>query len=142
MCRCYKWRWIVKVDQMKGATLDLCVAMAEGIDAILSDPYPNGTIGCITYYCRSENGRMDGRSYKPSEHWGDGGPILGRERFVIDGHSLRRGGFHVRHVTEKISKRGNQSYVSKYGFGETLLLAAMRAFVKSKFGDEIATGAE
>ncbi|WP_321820827.1 MULTISPECIES: phage protein NinX family protein [unclassified Burkholderia] len=107
----------MKVSEMSGDLLDYWVARAEGMD--------------------HETALFAVSAHAYSTEWVYGGPIIERERFVIDGHTLRRGGFSARHVTEKVSAKRNVRYVSHYGFGPTVLIAAMRAFVAAKFGKEV-----
>lgn len=132
----------MKVSELSGATLDLWVAKAEGVDAILSDPHRNGTVTCITYYSRGEDGRMDGRPYSPSQHWSDGGLIIEREliatvplsdpndgkwcAFTPSGKAFQEGAFTGSYI--------DVSYSDADGVGDTALIAGMRAYLTSKYG--------
>jgi hypothetical protein len=67
------------------------------------------------------------RYFEPSKNWTHGGPIV--ERNTI--------GFGI-----PISEHGYQAFLYKEGvaiisYGKTHLVAAMRAYVRSKFGDEL-----
>lgn len=104
------------------ARLDLQVARVEGVDAVLSDPYPNGSVSCVTYYSRGESGHMDGRSYCPSSDWSDGGPIIERERISL-----------VERTDHWFADLRGASAT-----GPTPLIAAMRAFVEAKTGMPVA----
>lgn len=128
----------MKVSELSGALLDLWVAKAESVDAILSDPRPNGTVGCITYYSRDDNGRMDGRSYSPSQHWSDGGPIIERNHITTvyygtDGMTGAPWEAHVGSDIHYIDQRPGDEIG-----GPTALVAAMRAYVARKYGSEVA----
>lgn len=104
----------MKVAELTGAELDYWVAKAEGKDVWIS-PYRGN---CYT--------DQDSGKYSPSTDWSQGGPIIQRE-----GIELRK---DLRHIN--IARIG--------GFepdlnmpGDTPLIAAMRCFVASKFGEEV-----
>jgi hypothetical protein len=90
--------------------------------------------------CSIAANRWDGaRHYEPSKSWACGGPIIDREQISIwrhDGHSpddatvwfAALGGIHG---------WDDGSIVSDAQSGETALVAAMRAYVASKFGFEV-----
>ena len=63
--------------------------------------------------------------FEPSEHWGDGGPIIEREKISLNHED---GGW--------IATRCESPCVSEE-YGKTPLIAAMRCYVASKLGDEI-----
>lgn len=66
--------------------------------------------------------------YAPSTEWRQGGPLIEREKIMIawnDGHWIAGASDHVDQPEGRISK------------GSTALEAAMRAFVQSKFGDQV-----
>jgi hypothetical protein len=65
-----------------------------------------------------------------SINWSQGGPII--ERWMIDCDTYRYGWRAARHV----------STTPTYGYGPTLLIAAMRCYVASKLGDEVDAPAE
>lgn len=71
------------VAELEGTELDLWVSRAVGVDAALSDTYPNGSRGAVTYYGRDHDGFLSGRGYCPSRHWSDGGEIIERENIQI-----------------------------------------------------------
>lgn len=121
----------IKVKELTGPVLDLIVAKCMGMDAVISDPYPNGSRSCIIYYSLNESGNLDGRSFCPSEHWSDGGHIIEQEKY-----SYR---FDGGHSGDKENEWTCQQ--SKFPFdiyhGETMLIATMRCYVASKLGDEV-----
>lgn len=128
----------MKTIELTGALLDYWVAKAEGIEhpRALREMEPGFVM--VPYESRDEEGPITCyRAFQPSSSWIDGGPIIERERFVIDSHRLRRIGFVVRHITEHVSRKGNIRYIGKTAVSETLLVAAMRAYVASKFGNEV-----
>jgi hypothetical protein len=76
---------------------------------------------------RAENRKLD-MLYMPSTDWAVGGPIIERERIDI-----QHGGW------EWGAWRGSNPFWSPIGeaFGQTPLVAAMRAYVVGKFGEEV-----
>lgn len=107
-----------KVSELEGVLLDAAVAKAEGLrDADGWWARANGTY----------IGKLD---YEPSGDWAFGGPIIERERMELrcrsNVHQKDMGGWGA-----SIGPRG------PYGFGPTPLIAAMRAYVASEFGEEV-----
>lgn len=108
-----------KVAELAGTELDAAVALAEGdrLPDFWRDP-DDGT-------CWSRPGREE---WQPSERWSQGGPISEHALFDI---SRFRG--------------GDMAWIASYGdpehlrseTGPTFLVAAMRAYVASRFGDEV-----
>lgn len=105
-----------KVAELEGALLDAACALAEG------------------HPIRRETGRYSGGWMEqwphggynwirhPSTQWNDGGPIIERERLELRNDA---------------SNGWNCMGRGCYGEGPTPLTAAMRAYVASKFGDEV-----
>ena len=124
----------MKVADLEGALLDYWVAKADNrVDVVME----NGE--AVTY--RSGGLR---RSYVPSNDWGLAGPIIERERIsIISGATEWRGKVHwlavkdadVVAYTGEADVRG-----SAEGVGCAPLIAAMRCFVKSKYGEEVPDG--
>lgn len=107
-----------RVDDLQGFELDAWVARAldlqfelghEGIVLIV-----NGT-----------------RSFRPHDYWLDGGPIIEREGIDLYFERKFSGTSHacVAHIVS--SKPSNVAHAKEP------LTAAMRCFVKSKFGEEV-----
>lgn len=120
----------MKVSEMTGALLDYWVARAEGLN-----PAPVYLPGRVVFALDHGKG-FEVPFY--STDWAQAGPIIERERFVINGHSMRRMGFYARHIVERTTRKGDVAFKSKYALGPTPLVAAMRAYVASKFADEVA----
>lgn len=105
-----------KTSELTGAMLDAAVAKAEG-----------KTFGLMSLVGDLSQGITVQRSdadidvyYSPSTVWNDGGPIIERERIDITSHG--------------------DGWSAGYGqaeYGQTPLIAAMRAYVASKLGDEV-----
>ena len=146
----------MKTAELTGAMLDYWVAQAEGVDAVMSDPQHNGSRGMVTFYSRDEDDHLDGRSYKPSEHWSDGGPIIERDQIFLTppSHEHSSGGpnagwknyAHWRATVSAATRTlppANETQAALNvrpvgrGTGETALIAAMRAKVASHYGDEV-----
>jgi len=107
-----------KTTDLEGALLDAAVARAE--------------VRGLTFDIRGEPAQcfVDGQVFSPSTDWSQGGPIIEREgidlytengeRFADFGHPARHDGVQWTHTR-----------------GPTMLIAAMRAYVASKFGETV-----
>jgi hypothetical protein len=110
-----------KVSELEGAYLDAAVALAEGLRVLP---------GRIEW---PEEGamRLLPASFRPSEDWSDGGPIIERERIEVSPASS---------WSKEAYRWSAQAYLPEphvNAHGPTPLIAAMRCYVFSKFGDEI-----
>lgn len=132
-----------KVAELEGALLDAAVALVSGL-SVASD------ISHGAYVYRDH--RREAILFKPSKVWQDGGPIIEREQIEL----LRAVGpdllvptvadflAHIR-VAKLPERKPDLNYgwvavmpaFKAEGEGATILIAAMRAFVASKFGAEI-----
>lgn len=108
-----------KVAELEGALLDAAVAKAEGLDFRLQGlgtADPAVVIGV--------------RQFWPSGNWGDGGPIIERRRISLmvasDGWEASVGGYIPM-----------LDHDPPHGRGPFALVAAMRAYVFSRFGDAV-----
>ena len=112
-----------KTSELSGALLDAAVAKAEGIamspsDEIRSSGYEANTCGWRI-----------GQRY--SSAWDDGGPIIERERISV----IQDAGDGFWTATTKFLFEGGID--GPDGYGPTPLIAAMRAYVAFKLGDEV-----
>jgi hypothetical protein len=113
-----------KTADLSGALLDAAVAKAE--ESLYELREVHGVLRCL----------VDGDYYEPASAlsdcsgWCDAGPIIERERINVcyDDQGGRERGMWSAYIYD-----GNGSM----WFGETPLIAAMRAFVASRFGDEV-----
>lgn len=116
-----------KVSELEGALLDAAVAKALGHTLVESMYRPRGGKPAIIL-----GWDVDSEIHVPaySSNWAQGGPIIGRERIGFQHHAFRVG--HETHNTVDafLPGRHHQS-------GPTMLIAAMRAFVASHFGEEV-----
>lgn len=121
----------MKTSELTGALLDYWVAKAEGYEAeILKDD--KGEFVVRTE--RFENGGHSRGPFFPSTNWLDGGPIIERERIVI---APNKQGWHWYAYTGGYWINESLMDYQIEEDGETGLIAAMRAYVASKFGDEV-----
>jgi hypothetical protein len=114
----------MRTDELTGAALDWAVAECEGDDtlAVYFDERSGEPL------CRDD--WPDNQEFKPSTDWAQGGPIIERERLLIQPELGKEGA-------------GNAWYCVAItphdAYGATPLIAAMRCYVASKLGDEIET---
>jgi hypothetical protein len=123
-----------KTATLEGALLDAAVAKAEGHNfRILSEA--ESPIGREVLVAWPEH-HAEPRSYRefePSADWGDGGPIIEREgvylwRAGVERDTLWAAGYSLERWKVEAGVGS---------FGPTPLIAAMRAYVASKFGAEV-----
>lgn len=107
----------MRVAELSGVQLDYWVARAEGLSARIED-WGIGPI-CAT------GGPL---VFNPSEDWALGGPIIDKQLPELM-PCWPAGGWYAR-------SRHRPCDGDQY-FGETALIAAMRAFVASKYGEEV-----
>ena len=122
-----------KVCELEGVLLDAAVAKAEGWYRQEWEnsadfewrgaPLPGGGIGPIEA----------GPEYSPSADWVSGGPIVEREWIGV---TRRPCGTWVA-CRAGSGSQDSAPETSVYTMGTTFLIAAMRAYVKAKLGDEV-----
>lgn len=125
----------IKTIEMTGAALDWAVAKAEGMD--IDGP---SVIICKVY--RDDEGLEWVVQWEPTTNWAQGGPIIERENISVN-----------RYTHSEVTESGQEIYrkdgwtafttataywmTPKRAYGPTPLIAAMRCYVMSRFGDEI-----
>lgn len=110
-----------KTAELTGALLDAAVAKAEGADVKFKD-------GEITHlFWPRTPGRICYAEWRPSMGWAQGGPIIEQERIGI----WVEGG--VWNASKDIDSAGG----TPEGWGNSPLIAAMRAYVAHKLGEEV-----
>ncbi|WP_080433549.1 phage protein NinX family protein [Burkholderia ubonensis] len=124
----------MKVSELDGPLLDFWVAQAEGN---LTHDSTSPANAVVEHY--GIGGEVEGRSplssWAPSTEWDSGGPII--ERAKIDLHAPPNIDAPDEWCDWAASVNNpGVSYAMQY-FGETPLIAAMRAYVASRFGDEV-----
>jgi hypothetical protein len=100
-----------RVSELEGALLDAAVAKAEGQQEFLE--------GCSLW--------------APSDDWSQGGPIIERERIMLV--AMDADGWVAKIGAEWMGGEIVECPVTE--IGPTPLIAAMRAFCASKFGEEV-----
>jgi len=116
----------MRTSELTGAMLNYWVARADGWEAEVrsyqQDPFGKGVV--TVHYCNLKKGN---RPFSPSTNWAQGGPIIERERIDIN-----------------TAVEGWEAYcdIRQTVRGDTALEAAMRAYVTSKFGNEVQEGSE
>lgn len=116
---------MVKTAELTGALLDWWVARAVGHTLSVDGKTWDAAVK------QTEHGGLRFFSYpvddwRPSTNWAHGGPIIDRDDIHLGGYATCR-------YAEIRGDRGPWIQV----FGETCLIAAMRAKVASVYGDEI-----
>lgn len=121
----------MKVSELSGVDLDYWVAQAEGHRVRVAGDL------VVFYEGGDDSGLKERRGpiFSPSTDWRDGGPIIEREGIVLLNYSYERG-------TSCAFLIGADSYIDVHGSdpesaGPTHLIAAMRAYVTLKFGEEV-----
>jgi hypothetical protein len=111
----------MKTNELTGAALDWAVAKCV----------PDDT---LAIYFDEDTGEplehddwQDNQTYSPSTNWAQGGEIIEREGIQIQRHAS---GWIALPPDTEFSEEAYQE-------GETPLIAAMRCYVASNFGDEI-----
>jgi len=112
-----------KTAELTGAALDWAVAKCEG--------------GAI----RTEHGvflnQGDGYDYyTPSTDWAQGGPIIEREKIDTNHISIDQYSGDSYWVAS-FPRPATHKDLWRFGYGPTLLIAAMRCYVANKLGDEV-----
>lgn len=119
-----------KVAELEGALLDAAVAKAERI--VLEPEWVE--VSTFADLARGERRMvLGGPGIAPrfSSDWAYGGPIIERERICIQCPDVT----DARGMWAAIAL--NKKPAAGWQEGPTPLIAAMRAFVASKFGDEV-----
>lgn len=129
----------MKVSELTGAELDYWVAKAEGIEIVSSSGKPRAGLMVLdhgTLYPVDlgpvESTESDPAPYSPSRRWEQAGLIIERERIRLMSDSLGWRAMTQLHVVQH--ERDAPCWSCD---GPTPLIAAMRAYVASKFGAAI-----
>lgn len=135
----------MKVSDLQGAALDAAVARAEGLKTVIESwmTNPPKPAACWLLLPDGRPNFMAG-PYSPSVNWFQGGPILERERITIVASSVNGEpvewsasvGAYTHYIDEQLPF-GAYYDGEPRGHGPTPLVAAMRAFVVSRLGDEV-----
>jgi hypothetical protein len=119
------------VAELEGALLDYWVARASE----LVNPRIEDGMCWVEYVgCDGKPSSAVDAAFAPSTDWAEGGPILDREDYCLPRVNTNVGTLH----------HGGYAASTPAGFcfyGKTPLIAAMRAYVADKFGEEVPDGA-
>lgn len=132
----------MKVSELQGAELNYWVAKAEGYEAKLSKTHPTDgyplyedSVSCWVYKkIDDEDDEYHWSIYEPSWMWHDGGPIIEREKIEVNPFAMPVMGNAWTAIVCELKGLGARS---KHYNGPTPLIAAMRARVASKYGEEV-----
>jgi hypothetical protein len=113
----------IKTLELIGKPLDWAVAKCKDQE-IHWDDYEEAFV----YHDREEDGE---RTWAPSTDWAQGGPLIEREKITTVWTPLSN------HWSAYWAQRTTEDWENRKANGPTLLIAAMRCYVASKFGDEI-----
>lgn len=125
-----------KVSELSGGLLDAAVALANGRQFNIN-PIGDGRFCYIlsAYDDGSQinSGRTEWLYFAPSSQWREGGPIIERERIMLGCRDV------APMVGKSFSDWGARIFDSETPkqYGPTPLIAAMRALVVSKLGEEV-----
>lgn len=129
----------MKVSELSGALLDAWVALALGAKPYRVGEPLEGTVrtavvnSTMIPHCILHESRHTGDFfYSPSTDWRTGGPIIDREQIIYRHHA--GGIYEACKMTGEIGV--NRKRVGTQ-HGRTLLEAAMRAYVASKYGASV-----
>ena len=119
----------MKVSELEGVLLDCWVAKATGRTDVALDT----EVGPVIANDSIED--PSGEWFEPSTNWSQGGPIIKREEITIH-HCDSWNGKWCAGIVIWLPDHDDWHH------GPTPLIAAMRAYVASKFGDEVADDAK
>jgi hypothetical protein len=114
----------MRVHDLRGADLDLWTANAAGA------PDPQIVNGVCVIAAR----RGSQINYQPSSSWAEGGAIIESERISV----WRYPNLDSWHACMEFDVLRDEGLMAKHYYqGPTPLIAAMRCFIASKFGNEV-----
>lgn len=116
----------LKTAELEGLQLDLAVAVAEEME-VTWHPSPDDR---QSFKARPRGSRVEPGPFSPATHWAHGGPLLERERGSLFTELIPGA------PVVWVARMGDGARRSQC-FGPTPLIAAMRALVASKLGEEV-----
>jgi hypothetical protein len=119
----------MRVDDLDGALLDFWVAKV--LMATLGDRSPIYRVTLTPGSCCINNLNP----YTPSKSWAQGGPIIERERIMF--HEVDNAGDLGMDGNIRASVSRGAAPTTFMQYGPTHLIAAMRCYVMSQFGEEL-----
>jgi hypothetical protein len=123
-----------RVAELIGVELDYCAAIAAGHKAeIVGERFNPDDEFCSVAQFYGLPERLVGMPFAPSTEWSQGGPIIEQE-----GISIHKNPPDVfRSDLKRWTADTYRNAPMAHELGSTPLIAAMRAFVASKFGEEV-----
>lgn len=116
----------IKTAELIGEALGWAVAIAEGLSPIIA-PAAYGNPARV--FVQSSSEFVDDYRYRPWQDWTDGGQLIDKHQF-----NIVAGNTHGLCVV----KSWSMGVVARtYPDGETHLIAAMRAIVAARLGEEV-----
>ena len=123
----------VKTSELIGAALDWAVAKCEGMDNLRKTPH-RFDLRLIMDDPEGDGVFLDSLNY--STCWSKGGPIIERENLCVG--RKHQADTNYCEVNDPAVDWWARTTAGGYlSYGPTPLIAAMRALVKSKLGDEV-----
>lgn len=133
----------MKVSELEGPELDYWVGMANGFKCKFSRFHPDygerddyETPKTWAMLPRDGYGPLIWYEYNPLTDWSQGGPISEREGISVEVHCSENG----KPTSWKAGWKWPMSGICvnrRWQCGSTPLIAAMRCFVASKYGEEV-----
>lgn len=124
-----------KVADLSGAELDYWVAKIEGHECEIGTGN-TGRIECGIVWSGAWGGKPAWMSFSPSSNWSQGGPLLEKEGVEIYKSLGDNGTFEGWRAGLPAGPYGR----FRYWLGPTVLIAAMRCIVASRFGETVEEG--
>lgn len=123
-----------KTAELEGELIDIAVALALGIQPNLRH---KGKPLTDCYLIPFDTGPSEGSAgdiFQPSTRWDHGGPIIERQKFglVFQDGQWMAGDLYTWQTYYETTIEAHYA-----GYGPTPLIAAMRAYVTSVFGEEV-----
>lgn len=116
----------IKTSELTGAALNWAVAKADDLPININPGHG--------FFVKHPDGW---EYFTPSIDWAQGGPIIEREGLELSVHIIHNGV-----ITGWACEKDWPSTYQKGAVGPTPLIAAMRCYVASKLGDEVAVPEE
>jgi hypothetical protein len=125
-----------KVAELEGAQLDAAVALADG--GRFDRARPSSEMQMILAGGRlvlagPQPQQLAHHQWSPSSDWAQGGPIIDREHINVEWGRDRGEPYDI-WLADICGDRAGKFFEAD---GDTALIAAMRAYVASKFGEEV-----
>jgi hypothetical protein len=128
----------MKTAELTGAALDYWVAKADCLECIVETRETTNGPEKVCWLVINGVPYFGERPYSPSTNWSSGGPIIEREKIPVWwGGDME---WHAALATANPDGSGGIDVRAGYAdtfIGPTPLIAAMRAFVASRFGEEV-----